>query len=152
MRRLSSLLVYIAIVAVVCGGDDYERDDGPYDSPPPAADLVTDYAGLFGALEDGALDPVDGGVLQQPFLSVSPRVISTTYGDVQVFEYVDDAAMEADAKKISADGFTFGGTLVGWVDVPHVFKNGRVIALYVGANNPITNALRGALGEQFAGG
>lgn len=151
MRRLSILLVYIAIVAVACGGDP-ERDDGGSYKPPPPPDLASTYTELFDALQDRELDPADGGTLRQPFLSVSGRVVATSYGDIQVFEYADAAAMEDEAATISEDGATIGNTVIGWVDVPHLFKHGRIIAITVGRDSTLSNALRGAMGPEFAGG
>lgn len=41
---------------------------------------------------------------------------------------------------------------VDWIALPHLFRSGRVIVLYVGGDAETLLALRAVLGEQFAGG
>jgi len=60
--------------------------------------------------------------------------------------------MEADAATISDDGMTIGTSAIGWIDVPHFYKNGRVLALYLGRDSELKNVLAVALAKQFAGG
>ncbi|MCI0830660.1 MAG: hypothetical protein J4N67_11045, partial [Chloroflexi bacterium] len=43
-------------------------------------------------------------------------------------------------------------TSVLWVAPPHYYKAGRLIALYVGSDNDVIDALQDAMGPRFAGG
>jgi hypothetical protein len=71
--------------------------------------------------------------------------------DVQVFEYSDATAAEAQAALVSPSGSAVGTTKIHWVGPPHFFKKGRLIVLYVGDDDKVLNALEAVLGRQFAG-
>jgi hypothetical protein len=38
-----------------------------------------------------------------------------------------------------------------WMDTPHFYKAGRIIALYIGSDKTIVGLLERVLGPQFAG-
>ncbi len=90
-------------------------------------------------------------VVQQPFFCVSGRILSVNGEDVQVYEYGTPVAAYVDARQISHDGSTIGSTVVDWVDTPHIYERGRVIATYIGHTSRMTQLLSGALGGQIAG-
>jgi len=71
--------------------------------------------------------------------------------DVQVFEYSDAMAAEAQTALVSPSGSAVGTTKIHWVGPPHFFKKGRLIVLYVGDNGKVLKALEAVLGRQFAG-
>lgn len=71
---------------------------------------------------------------------------------VQVFQYRSPSAANADAKRVSADGSTIGTSKPMWMAIPHFFKSGKLIVLYVGGNETILDPLLTSLGAQFAGG
>jgi hypothetical protein len=156
MSRLIAMALCASIVAVGCvsGGD--VDDDGIYDPPGSNTDTDTDKAmdtdTLLAALLDSGLDAIDGGALNQPFMSVAGRVITTNLGDVQVFEYEDAAAMEEEAATVSEDGHSVGATAITWMATPHFFKSDRILAIYVGFDPRLADALRGILGAEFAKG
>jgi len=70
---------------------------------------------------------------------------------VQVMEYRDAAALEADAGHISPDGSSTGTTMVTWIAPPHFFRTDTAIVLYVGESPQVIEALTSVLGLQFAG-
>jgi len=70
---------------------------------------------------------------------------------VQVFEYSDATAAEAEATLVSSSGSGVGTTKIHWVGPPHFFRKGRLIVLYVGDNGKVLKALEAVLGSQFAG-
>ena len=72
--------------------------------------------------------------------------------DVQAFEYAAEADAQAEAARVSPDGFTIGTTMVSWVATPHFFRAANVIALYVGDNPAALGPLQAVTGAQFAGG
>ncbi|MBA2702435.1 MAG: hypothetical protein H0U60_01100 [Blastocatellia bacterium] len=80
------------------------------------------------------------------------RVTNINGESVQVFEYATNSAAEADARRVSADGTTIGTSKPTWMAPPHFFRSGKLIVLYVGANQTIVNLLRATVGNQFAGG
>ena len=112
---------------------------------------VRDYVSLIDNLRAAGATVEPAGEVSQPFFSVPGYVIAVNGEQVQVFEYQDEAAADAEAATVSPDGSTVGRTAVSWVAPPHFFKNGRVIVLYVGSNPATLDLLQRALGPQFAG-
>jgi hypothetical protein len=100
---------------------------------------VADYVSLIDNLRAS-------GVAVEP---IGPVEISGA--EVQVFEYTDPAAAEADAAQLAPDGSSTRTTMMTWVAPPHFFQQGRVIALYVGSDEEVISLLASVLGPQFAG-
>ena len=112
----------------------------------------TDLNSLIDSLEAAGAVVQTAGDISQPFLAVTGRVIEVDNADVQVFEYSDTTAANADADMVSADGSSVGATMISWVATPHFYKSGKLIVLYVGDNQAVISILREVLGSQFAGG
>ncbi len=112
---------------------------------------VTDYISLIDNLRQAGATVEPAGEMTQPFFSVNGRVIVVNGGDVQVFEYADAAAAEAEAALVSPDGSSIGTSMVGWVASPHFYRAEKLIVLYVGDSEAVTNVLESVLGKQFAG-
>ncbi len=112
----------------------------------------TDLNSLIDSLEDAGAVVQAAGDISQPFLAVSGRVIEVDNADVQVFEYSDTTAANADADMVSADGSSVGSTMISWVATPRFYKSDKLIVLYVGDNQAVISILREVLGSQFAGG
>lgn len=112
----------------------------------------TDLNSLIDSLEAAGAVVQPAGDISQPFLAASGRVIEVDNADVQVFEYSDTTAANADADMVSADGSSVGATMISWVATPHFYKSGKLIVLYVGDNQAVISILREVLGSQFAGG
>jgi hypothetical protein len=112
---------------------------------------VADYVSLIDNLRASgvAVEPI--GPVEQPFLTGSGQVIQISGAEVQVFEYTDPAAAEADAAQLAPDGSSTRTTMMTWVAPPHFFQQGRVIALYVGSDEEVISLLASVLGPQFAG-
>ena len=102
-------------------------------------------------LATGAEVKLTGEVVKQPFFSVGGTIILVDGERVQVMEYREAAALEAEAAHISPDGSSTGTTMVMWVSPPHFFRTETAIVLYVGENPEVIEALRSVLGTQFAG-
>jgi len=111
-------------------------------------DSLVDYLRATGATVGHPSLPQ---VIVQDFFSVTGQVFKVNGEDVQVFEYSDQAAAEAEAALVSADGSSIGTSMPFWVAPPHFYKAGRIIVLYVGENQAIIDALENVLGAQFAG-
>lgn len=71
--------------------------------------------------------------------------------DVQVFQYANVAAAQAEAAPISRDGMSVGTRKIFWVGAPHFFKKEKLLVLYVGDNPKVRKTLEAVLGQQFAG-
>lgn len=93
-----------------------------------------------------------GGTVSQPFFSTKGRIITVNRIDVQVFEYANASLAETEAKRISPSGTGTGTSMVSWIATPHFYRRGNLIALYVGDDASVIEALTAVLGQQFAGG
>lgn len=87
----------------------------------------------------------------QAFFTPEGNIIKVDGADVQVFEYESVEAMENEASQVAPDGGSIGTTMVTWVDTPHFYKAGRLIVLYIGSDEAVTDLLEQVLGTQFAG-
>jgi hypothetical protein len=66
--------------------------------------------------------------------------------DVQVFEYEDAAAREAESAQGSPNGSSVGTTMITWIDRPYFFTRGRLIVLYAASDPSIVDLLTEVLG------
>ena len=55
------------------------------------------------------------------------------------------------AKTISLQGDKVGNGIVDWIDIPHFYRLGNMIVIYIGSNIDVSKALTGVMGNQFAG-
>ena len=141
LNRISWLCAAL-IVLSACGGD------GPSSPDSIAFDLSALIQGLRG--QGATVESI--GSVAQPFFSVTGQILRVNGEDVQAFEYATEAEARAEAASVSADGFTIGTTMVGWVATPHFYLMGSVIALYVGDNQAVLAPLQAVMGARFAGG
>ncbi|MEK6244154.1 MAG: hypothetical protein AABM33_06600 [Pseudomonadota bacterium] len=143
------LLLVVAVASTAC------REKLPVSNQPqqgkPHAGLVTDYASLIANLRATGVSVEQEGEVDQPFFSVTGMMIKVRGEDVQVFEYSDATAADAQAALVSPSGSAVGTTKIHWVGPPHFFKKGRLIVLYVGDNEKVLSALEAVLGRLFAG-
>jgi hypothetical protein len=119
--------------------------------------LITDQASFADALQGQGLTVTEVGPLQQPFLQPQSGAILQISGDdisdpaeVQVYEYADAAAAQADAAQIGPDGNP-RTAIIEWIAPPHFFQTGRIIVLYVGSDPGVLDVLNQLIGPQFAG-
>jgi hypothetical protein len=121
---------------------------------------VTDYSTLLRYLHDaGAFILEEGEIPQYGFLDIEGRRVTVNENTIQVYEYANATAMESEASCVSPDGFGVTKergdmgmhTEVSWIGLPHFYKAGRIIVIYIGDNDSIISLLENALGKQFAG-
>jgi hypothetical protein len=120
---------------------------------------VTDYLTLLRYLRDSGASIVEKGEIHESFFDVEGRSVTVNGSAIQVFEYANTEAMEAEASCVSSEGFTITkekgdigvGYCVGWINPPHFYKAGRIIVIYIGDDDSIISLLENALGTQFAG-
>ena len=119
--------------------------------PVQEAATIVDIDSLLAALESEGIEVTSGEPIPQSFFSVDVQMYDLGGESMQVFEYTDEAAMQADADQVAEDGSSVGTSMPFWVAAPHFFKSGRVLVLYVGEDELVLAALEAVLGEQFAG-
>lgn len=138
---LSSVIAILALLASSC-------DSNPAGPGGASTDAFID------ALRAQGLSVSRNGTLDRsltPYFTPQVQIVAVNGQDLQVYEYDSDAAAASDAANVSADGSTIGATHITWAGVPHFYRNGRLIVLYVGGNNAVLQALEKELGPRFAG-
>ena len=138
-------VLFVALAFIVAGCA------GPQPPVTPHVGLVTDYVSLVDNLRAAGADVQPAGDISQPFFLVKGLAITVNGGNVQVFEYADDDAADAEAALISPDASSIGTTMVSWVAAPHFYRIGKLIVLYVGDDETVRSVLESVLGQQFAG-
>jgi hypothetical protein len=146
LKRYISLTV--AFVLLVSYGVSCAQQEAP---PVSHGGPVSDYVSLIDNLRAANATVNPAGEVSQPFFSVKGQVIEVNGEDVQVFEYIDKAAAEAEARLVSPDGSSIGTSMVSWIAPPHFYQAGRIIVLYVGESGSVMDALKSVLSPQFAG-
>jgi hypothetical protein len=107
--------------------------------------------GLMTQLRGQGVTAERAGEVSQPFFSVKGQGVNVNGKNVQIFVYASSGAAEAEAKLVSSDGGSVGTNMMSWMAPPHFYRKGELIALYVGREQAIVNALMAVLGPQFAG-
>ena len=144
-RYVASIRILFVVTAWITGCA-HEQPPAPDGGP------VMDYVSFVDSLRAAGHTVEPAGEISQPFFSVKGRIIIVNGGDVQVFEYKNTAAANAEAALVSPDGHSVGKYWINWIAMPHFYKKGKVIVLYVGDNVAVMDALKAVLGPQFAGG
>jgi len=118
-------------------------------TPIPAShgNPVGGYVDLIDSLRASGATVEPVGTVEQPFFSVSGWMIKVNSADVQVYEYADETAREAESSRITPDGQPSPTSIVDWVAQPNFWAKGRVIVLYVGADSDVIARLTKVLGD-----
>lgn len=150
-QALVALLLLVSAWTAACGGQ-------PGVTQPEATPIVShggpvkDYVSLVDALRGAGVKVEPAGDASQEFLSPKGQAITVNGERVEVYEYPDAAAADAEAARISPNGSSTDTMMITWIATPHFFKKDKLIVLYVGDSAAIVKALEGVLGPQFAGG
>jgi hypothetical protein len=120
-------------------------------SPPSEPYTVQDQASLLSFLQAAGATVETGDPITQQFFTPEGQTLKVNGADLQVFEYESAEAMEKEASQVAPDGGSIGTSMVDWIDTPHFYKAGRIIALYVGSDQTVLDLLNKVLGPQFAG-
>ncbi|MBI4786017.1 MAG: hypothetical protein HY782_03100 [Chloroflexi bacterium] len=157
MLKWTMMVVGMFIVllggVVACAAETPPSSAPPAGAPSvsPSGNSIGGYNELVAALRAAGATVEPAGNVEQLFFTVRGRIVKVNGGDVQVYEFSDNAAMEQQAATVSPAGSPVGTTMISWVAPPHFYKKGRVIALYVGDEPKVKDALAAVLGAQFAG-
>jgi hypothetical protein len=159
---LLSAAVALFLLVVGCAGDGAGQPGSspptpltPVASPPPQ-----DYKSFVEYLRRAGLAVKEGEDIEQFFFSVKGRSLLVNNDTVMVFEYKKPTLADAEATRISPDGFKVEMTENGrktvsnlsWLATPHFYKRERLVVLHIGDDPALQAAIEAALGPQFAGG
>lgn len=149
MKSQVWIVLLLVSALAISGCANNSSGASPAASPEPLA--VEDQATLISTLEGSGATVEIGEPISQVFFSAAGNMLKVNGADVQLFEYESAEEMEDDASQVSSDGGSIGTSMVTWIDVPHFYKAGRIIVLYVGSDASVLDLLENALGPQFAG-
>lgn len=138
-RYLFILVGIMALILSACGGAE------------SAGGALQSAEDLAAGLQDQGLDASVAEQLETDLFSVPAVIVNAGGESIQVYQYANEAAAQADAALVDASGSSIGGSQPFWVDVPHFFRSGNLIVLYVGSDGGVLSALEALLGPQFAG-
>jgi hypothetical protein len=147
---LSIGLLFVAAVGSAIDGEKLTGLDQAHQKTPNRGP-VSDYPSLIKGLRALGVGATATGKVDQPFFSITGRMIKVHGEDVQVFQYANAAAADAEAVPISRDGRAVGTRKIHWIGSPHFFKKEKLLVLYVGDNDRVLGSLEAVLGQQFAG-
>ncbi|HEX6387263.1 MAG TPA: hypothetical protein VF177_21565 [Anaerolineae bacterium] len=130
-------LLLLVITLIACERQPVVEPDAGAEAP---------VTGLIEALRAAGI------TVEEPVFNTEARTIEANGESVQVFVFESEEAAEVAAGTVSQAGTLVGETIVEWQDAPHFYREGRLIAIYVGSSEEILSALQGALGEPFVTG
>jgi len=162
--------IAVVVVAILYGTGLFEGEMKPTPTPTPISSLtptptstVTDLVSLIDNLREAGATVDTKYVTQEPCFLVDVHVITVNGKYVHVFEHEDAAAADAVASSISisSGGFSINCTTnnmtcqMNWLGSrlsgpPHLYKVSKLIVIYDGNNQAITDILESILGPQFA--
>ncbi len=158
---LLTLLLFSFVGLTACGSNSAHASQ---QNKPVPIDMQRNAMGLnelIAQLKAAGAKVVPGAGLNQPFMAVGGHTLTVNGEQVQVYEYASASDADKQASSISPDGTSFttissngipvGATQVDWVKPPHLYKAGRIIVIYIGANDSLIHLLEGVVGKQFAG-
>ena len=116
---------------------------------------MRDHVSLVDNLRSRGLTVMPLESVAQPFLRGDGTVLGIGGAGIaptrlQSFQYESAQAAAADAATFGPDGSPTG-VHVDWLAPPHLYLKGRVLVIYVGADEAVTGLLTDVLGPQFSG-
>jgi hypothetical protein len=147
LKILSALLLVLTFTVSSCGNAATTVPSTLPAKPP----TVEDQASFLAALQASNAKVETGDSVTQVFFSPEGRIVTVNGQDIQVFEYEGAEAMESEASQVAPDGGSIGTSMMMWMDVPHFYKVGRIIILYIGSDDQTLTLLQSIMGAQFAG-
>lgn len=140
------------------------------ESCPAEPDILTQANNWEGDAPQDVIDVIEAAGHRISRISTEPSILhgqryhmeldDDKQHAVTVYKYESAEAAAAEAACIGADGFSFTFPLpdgkvscvqVDWVDLPHFYRSGSTIILYIGQDAGLLTAFENAFGAPFAG-
>lgn len=118
----------------------------------PSGEIGKSIDRLIGDIENRGVKVEGTQSIDQPFFTVSGKLLTLDGEGVQVFQYPDEETRENESRLISSDGSLIGNHQIEWIAPPHIWASGNLIVIYPGSNESIINVLNDALGKPIASG
>lgn len=162
MLGLLSAAAALFLLLVGCAGDRAGELGTPLPTrvTPGASPAPQDYKSFVEHLRRAGFTVKEEEDIEALVSSIKGKTLLVNNDTVQVFEYKKAAVADAEAARISPDGFKVERTENGvktasnlfWIATPHFYKRGRLVVLYLGDDSALRAVIEAALGPQFAGG
>lgn len=172
-KKLIPLILSVTIAAsfglIGCGKNKNTTPDNGKNAVSEAADDVKDTAeGLWDKVTDTSMDFKEEKLKSQledqgydlkkvdstdSYFSVDSNTYEIDGDNLAVYEYGenDTEVMKTDINSITNEGAKINNKDVNWKSNPHVYKKGRVVAIYDGDNSKILDTLKNVLGDPILG-
>jgi len=135
-------LVLVGAVAVLagCGGSSGPKGEG-----------------IVAGLESHGVTPTSPQYEPPGVLQVESKAYTVPGGVLHVFKFADAVAAKEAAARVQPGGYMVRSTsginqAVDWAAPPHWYRDGKEIAVYIGTESEVIDALGEVAGQQFAGG
>lgn len=113
------------------------------------APQVSDLESLIEALREAGFEVETLGAIEDPLFAGEGEALEVDGQYVQVFSFESEAAAQEAADTVQGGGTIIGLATVDWVEPPHFYLKGALLALYAGSDEALIGALNSALGEPF---
>lgn len=150
LNLLSIGLLCTVAVGSATGGEKSSDTNQSHQKQSKSGSVI-DSSSFIGSLRALGAGAQSAGEVEQPFFSVTGKMIKIHGEDVQIFQYANAAVADAEAAPISRDGMGTGTSKIQWIGSPHFYKKESFLVLYVGDNLKVLKTLEALLGQQFAG-
>lgn len=153
MFRKFIFLLTLFIFLAGCTAQPQTEGNDPKQTPStgsPQGSLIIGLDDLIKQLRSAGATVETGDPIQQPFFSVEGKIIKVNGQDIQIFEYADENTRQAESSQISKDGSSIGTNMVNWMEPPHFWAAGKIIALYVGKNQEVIDLVSNIIGPTMA--
>lgn len=160
MRRYIPLIC-LALLLSACQQAATLSDSIALAAPQPTAtskavDTVNSVESLLTTLHTASMQPALQDNVRLDMLSVTGKIVAIGSQRLQAFEYDSAESAQSDAAQFSRDGawITRDGIteMVNWIATPHLYRNDKLLVVYVGDDTTILRLLSNTLGYPFAGG
>lgn len=142
------LLAAIVLVAGVLGFGRLQARGAGAQQGPVAAE-VSDLETLIEALREAGYQVKTLGEIEDPFFESVAEAIEVNGQYVQVYAFDGEAEAAAAAAAVSAGGTIIGTSTVDWIEPPHFYAHGKLLAIYAGSDEAVLEGLQASLGEPF---
>jgi hypothetical protein len=142
-----AVLLVAGVLVQACGSTPTEAPKGTELPGPETQALATalEREGASVALAEAM--PASA----HPYFSTPAARYVVNGESLYFFEYATVGSAQAEASRIAPDGASVGTSQVSWVSDPHFYRDGPVVALYVGRQASTLSLLQKVLGRQIAG-
>ncbi len=143
-----AILLVAGVLVQACGSTPTQTPKGGTELPGP------ETLALATALQREGASVALAEIMpssSHPYFSTPAARYVVNGESLYFFEYATEGSAQAEASRIAPDGASVATSQVSWVSDPHFYRNGSVVALYVGTQASTLTLLREVLGPQIAG-